>query len=43
MIVLMATIILGIAIAAMVIGLKDSAQGITDKTTANMYSELGIE
>jgi hypothetical protein len=39
----MATIILGIAIAAMVIGLQDSAQGITDKTTENLYEQMGLE
>jgi hypothetical protein len=43
MIVLMATVILGIAIAAMVIGLQDSAQDITDQTTENLYAELGLE
>jgi hypothetical protein len=42
MIVLMATIILGIALSAMIIGLSSSAQSITDETTSKIETELGI-
>jgi archaellin len=42
MIVLMAMIILGIALSAMIIGLSGSAQDITDKTTSRIGAELGL-
>jgi hypothetical protein len=42
MIVLLATIILGVALSAMIIGLKGTAQSVTDQTTAKIATELGI-
>jgi hypothetical protein len=42
MIVLMATIILGIALSAMIIGLSSNAQSITDETTSRIGVGLGI-
>jgi uncharacterized membrane protein (DUF4010 family) len=43
MIVLLSTVILGIAIAAMVLGFKDTTAGITDSTKAKMEQALGFE
>jgi len=43
MIVLLSTVILGIAIAAMVLGFKDTTQGLTDSAKAKMENALGIE
>ena len=43
MIVMLSTIILGIAIAAMVLSFKDSAQGLTDSAKARMENALGFE
>ena len=43
MIVLLSTIILGIAIAAMVLSFKDSAQGLSDSAKAKIENALGFE
>ena len=43
MIILLSTIILGIAIAAMVLSFKDTTQGLTDSAKAKMENALGIE
>jgi hypothetical protein len=43
MIVLMATIILGIALSAMILGFRDTAQDITDSTTDQIESGLEFE
>ena len=43
MIVLLSTVILGIAIAAMVLSFKDTTQGLTESTKARMESALGFE
>jgi hypothetical protein len=43
MIVLLSTIILGIAIAAMVLSFKDSTQGMTDSVKAKMETQLGYD
>jgi len=43
MIVLLSTVILGIAIAAMVLSFKDTTQGLTDSAKARMENALGIE
>ncbi|MDR1815492.1 MAG: hypothetical protein LBR00_02265 [Clostridiales Family XIII bacterium] len=43
MIVLLATIILGIAIAAMVLSFKDSAQGMTDSVKSKLETQLGFD
>jgi len=42
MIVLLSTIILGIAIAAMVLGFKDQAQGMTDSVKSKIETQLGF-
>jgi hypothetical protein len=43
MIILLSTIILGIAISAMVLSFKDTAQGITDSAKARVESQLTFE
>jgi len=43
MIVLLSTVILGIAIAAMVLSFKDTTQGLTDGAKARMGNALGFE
>jgi len=43
MIVLLSTVILGIAIAAMVLSFKDTTQGLTDSAKAKMENALVIE
>ena len=43
MIVLLSTVILGIAIAAMVLSFKDTTQGLTDSAKAKMENALGLE
>jgi len=43
MIVLLSTVILGIAIAAMVLSFKDTTQSLTDSAKAKMENALGIE
>ena len=43
MIILLSTVILGIAIAAMVLSFKDTSQGLTDSTKAKMENALGID
>ena len=43
MIVLLSTVILGIAIAAMVLSFKDTTQSLTDSTKARMENALGLE
>jgi hypothetical protein len=43
MIILLSTIILGIAISAMVLGFQDTAQGITDSTKARVEDQLSFE
>jgi len=43
MIVLLSTVILGIAIAAMVLSFKDTTQGLTDSAKARMEKSLGFE
>ena len=43
MIVLLSTVILGIAIAAMVLSFKDTTQGLTESTKARMENALGID
>jgi len=43
MIVLLATIILGIAIAAMVLSFQDSAQGMTESVKAKLETQLGFD
>ena len=43
MIVLLSMIILGIAIAAMVLSFKDTTQSLTDSTKARMENALGFE
>ena len=42
MIILIAMIILGIAISAMVLGFRDTAQTLTDTTKNRMVNELGV-
>lgn len=42
MIILIAMIILGVAISAMVLGFKDTAQSLTDTTKSKMHSALDI-
>ena len=42
-IILLSTVILGIAIAAMVLSFKDTTQGLTDSTKARMENILGFE
>ena len=43
MIILLSTVILGIAIAAMVLSFKDTTQGLTDSAKARMENALGFE
>ncbi|MDR1797468.1 MAG: hypothetical protein LBR44_08550 [Clostridiales Family XIII bacterium] len=43
MIVLLATVILGIAIAAMVLSFRDSAQGMTDSVKSKLETQLGFD
>ncbi|MDR2156321.1 MAG: hypothetical protein LBO81_00865 [Clostridiales Family XIII bacterium] len=43
MIILLSTIILGIAISAMVLSFQDTAQGITDSTKARVEEQLAFE
>lgn len=43
MIVLLSTVILGIAIAAMVLSFKDTTHGLTESTKARMENALGFE
>jgi len=43
MIVLLSTVILGIAIAAMVLSFKDSAQGLSDSAKGKIENALGFE
>ena len=43
MIVLLSTVILGIAIAAMVLSFKDTTQGLTDSAKARMENALGFD
>jgi len=43
MIVLLATVILGIAIAAMVLSFKDTTQSMTDSVRSRMETQLGFE
>ena len=43
MIVLLSTVILGIAIAAMILSFKDTSQGLTDSAKARMENALGFE
>lgn len=43
MIILLATIILGIAISAMVLSFKDTAQGITDSTKLRLEEQLNLD
>ena len=43
MIILLSTVILGIAIAAMVLSFKDTTGSLTESTKARMESALGIE
>ena len=43
MIILLSTVILGIAIAAMVLGFKDTTAGITNSTKAKMELALGYD
>jgi hypothetical protein len=43
MIVLLSTVILGIAIAAMVLSFKDTTQGLTDSAKAKMENALGLD
>jgi hypothetical protein len=43
MIVLLSTIILGIAIAAMVLSFKDTAQGLSDSSKARIENALGFD
>ena len=42
-IILLSMIILGIAIASMVLSFKDSAQSITDSTKSKMETQLGFD
>ena len=43
MIILLSTVILGIAIAAMVLSFKDTTQGLADSAKAKMENSLGID
>lgn len=43
MIVLLSTVILGIAIAAMVLSFQDTSQGLTDSAKAKMQNALGLD
>jgi len=43
MIILLSTVILGIAIAAMVLSFKDTTQNLTDSAKAKMENMLGFE
>jgi hypothetical protein len=43
MIVLLSTVILGIAIAAMVLSFKDTTQGLSDSAKARIENALGFE
>jgi len=43
MIVLLSTVILGIAIAAMILSFKDTSQSLTDSAKAKMENALGFE
>ena len=43
MIILLSTVILGIAIAAMVLSFKDTTQGLTDSAKAKMENALGLD
>ena len=43
MIVLLSTVILGIAIAAMILSFKDTSQGLTESAKAKMENALGLE
>ena len=43
MIILLSTVILGIAIAAMVLSFKDTTQGLTNSAKARMENALGFE
>ena len=43
MIVLLSTVILGIAIAAMILSFKDTSQGLADSTKAKIENALGLE
>lgn len=43
MIVLLSTVILGIAIATMVLSFKDTSQGLTDSTKAKMENALSLD
>ena len=43
MIVLLSMVILGIAIAAMVLSFRETTQSLTDSTKAKMENALGLE
>ena len=43
MIILLSTVILGIAIAAMVLSFKDTTQGLSDSAKAKMENSLGLD
>jgi hypothetical protein len=43
MIILLSTVILGIAISAMVLSFKDTTQNITNNTRTQMENQLGME
>ena len=43
MIVLLSTVMLGIAIAAMILSFRDTAEGLTDAAKARMENALGFE
>ena len=43
MIILLSTVILGIAIAGMVLSFKDTTQGLTDSAKSRMENALGFE
>ena len=43
MIVLLSTVILGIAIAAMILSFKDTSQGLTNSAKAKMENALSFE
>ena len=43
MIILLSTVILGIAIASMVLGFKDTTEGIANSTKAKVEQALGFD
>ena len=43
MIILLSTVILGIAISAMILSFKDTTQNITDSTKSKMVDQLNLD